>query len=244
MSADKPETPEEAFDRTKHSNFVASSVLDFKNFEGKFEFAVIGSRATPLDVTKLMALAAEWLLKQGAIGDSGGAVAADKALEHGYWKAYYSEIGNRLFNMGSIRVYLPFPSFEGLDRYQDRVEYVVANRLETWDEALTMAEKIYDSYGRNKTFRQLGPGMRALSGRNMMQVLGPMLDRPKDLIIFYAPPSKDKRLIVEGGTNLAVAKGDEYGVPMMNLYYPEQQELLRHCLATNNIDMLLKKARY
>lgn len=211
---------------------------------GKFEFAMIGSRATPNNVLELMADAAEWLLKKGAVGDSGGAPAADKALEHGYWKAYYSEIDNRLINLGNIRVYLPFPTFEGNDRFNDRVEYVVANRLSTWDEALVMAEKIYDNYGRNKSFAQLGPGIRAMGGRNMMQVLGPMLDRPKDIIIFYAPPAKDKKLIVEGGTNLAVALGDEYGVPMVNLYYPQQQELLRHCIRTNNVNMLIKLARY
>lgn len=204
------------------------------------EVAVIGSRETPDSIVELMTDFVAHFCNLGVVFDSGGAPQADRAVEQGYWRAYW----NNLEPPTLIRVYLPFSTFEGLDRYLDRPEYIVASTLPAWEEAKVMAANLYNNYGRNKTFNQLGVGIQALGTRNMFQVLGPKLSRPKDVIVFYAKPARDKKLIVEGGTNLAVALGDEYGIPMVNLYYSEQQELLKYAIQNSDLEILTLKGRY
>lgn len=207
--------------------------------DSKLRAAIIGSRETPKEIMDLAIEFAYEMIKRGVSFESGGAERMDKVPEIAYWRAHYEGAAR-----GDLRVYLPFPSFEGYERYADTAEYVNTPQLPNWDEARILATRLYNNYGRNKPLEQLSAGIQSLSYRNMYQVLGESLARPKDFIVFWAKPARDKRLIVEGGTNLAVALGDEYGIPMVNLFYPEQQELLRYVTKTGDIDLLLKKARY
>lgn len=233
---------EQRFEKNKMKNFTASSRLDGINLNqyANKEVAVIGSRETPNSIVELMTDFVAHFCNLGVVFDSGGAPQADRAVEQGYWRAYW----NNLEPPTRIRVYIPFATFEGLDRYQDKSEYIVASKLPAWDEAKVMAANLYNNYGRAKAFNQLSAGIQALGARNMFQVLGPELSRPKDLIVFYAKPARDKNLIVEGGTNLAVALGDEYGIHMVNLYYSEQQELLKYAIKNNDLEILTLKGRY
>lgn len=130
--------------------------------------------------------AEDWLLR------SGGARGADAAFEAGV-----SDPRHRA-------IYLPGRSFNG--RIAGPGGYVDSTRMPGWAAALETVNQYHPAPERLSSFA------RNLMARNAMQVLGPGLDRPADLIVAYTPGGD-----MVGGTAQALRMASDYGIPVRNL---------------------------
>jgi len=158
-------------------------------------YAGIGARATPPEVLELMTRLAsrmegeDWRLR------SGGAQGADAAFEAGVQAP-----GNRA-------IYLPGRSFNG--RVAGAGGYIDSTQLPAWQQALETVARYHPAPDR------LSPFARNLMARNAMQILGPNMDRPADLVVAYTPGG-----VVQGGTGQALRMAGSLGIPIRNLGDP------------------------
>jgi hypothetical protein len=174
-------------------------------------YAGIGSRQTPPDVLALMTRVAAYLRAQGWTLRSGHAQGADRAFEVG---------ANR-----KAVVYLPWPRF-GQDKYGDDPGMPVLGE-DVCDRArwaanhkVLVALKI-----RPKTE---APNIVPLMGRNVAQVLGMPGDPPSKFVVCWCPEMDGKP---QGGTACAVQLAAHEGIPVFNLFRPEDREKIEHRLA-------------
>ena len=133
---------------------------------------------------------------------SGGARGADAAFEAGV-----QDPANRA-------IYLPGRSFNG--RRAGRQGYFDSTQLPGWQGALETVNEYHPAPERLSDFA------RALMARNAMQVLGPSLDRPADLVVAWTPGGR-----VQGGTGQALRMAGNLGIPVRNLGDPEALALAR-----------------
>jgi hypothetical protein len=162
--------------------------------EGRI-YAGIGARETPPAVLDLMTQLAARMEVEGWRLRSGGARGADAAFEAG------------VQNPRNRAIYLPGASFN--QRQAGPGGYVDSTVLPSWQQALATVEQYHPAADR------LSPFVRSLMARNAMQVMGPAMDRPADLIVAYTPGAA-----VTGGTGQALRMAGELGIPIRNLGDP------------------------
>ena len=159
-------------------------------------YAGIGARATPPEVLALMTQLASRMEADGWRLRSGGARGADAAFEAGV-----SAPENRA-------IYLPGQAFNG--RAAGRGGYVDSTQLPGWQQALETVAQYHPAPDR------LSPFAKNLMARNAMQVMGPNMNRPADLVVAYTPGGA-----VQGGTGQALRMAGTLGIPVRNLGDPE-----------------------
>ena len=170
-------------------------------------YAGIGARATPPEVLEIMrALASrmeidDWKLR------SGGAKGADSAFEAG------------IANTANKSIYLPGRSFN--QRSAGMPGVYDSTRQPGWQEALQTVAEYHPAPG------QLSPFARNLMARNAMQVMGPRMDAPADLVVAYTPGGR-----ITGGTGQALRMAGDIGIPVRNLGDPAVLASVRRYLAT------------
>ena len=158
-------------------------------------YAGIGARITPVDVLDIMRLLADKLEDAGWLLRSGGAAGADSAFESG------------VKNRSNKCIYLPGPTFNGRSHGNG---YFDSTRFPAWDLAL----KTVDEFHPNPS--ALSDYARRLMARNALQVFGPNLERPADMIIGWTLNGE-----VIGGTGQALRMAEGCGIKVYNLGHPE-----------------------
>lgn len=74
---------------------------------------------------------------------------------------------------------------------------------------------------------------RQLHGRNSMIILGRNLKIPVKFVICYTPDGKPS-----GGTGVGIKMAEDHGIPVFNLFFPENKERVEKFLNVNQkIDM-------
>lgn len=121
-------------------------------------YAGVGSRATPVEIQKIMYDIAQRLASKDYILRSGGAEGADLAFEEGC-----GVVG------GKMEIYLPWPKFNGSDSPLTRPS----------SDAVEMASTIHPAWSKCSS------SARLLHGRNAHQVLGANLDDPVEFLICW-----------------------------------------------------------
>lgn len=155
-------------------------------------YAGIGSRETPNDILQVMRLLAGRMEHDGWKLRSGGARGADAAFESG------------VANQANRAIYLPGRSFNG--RQAGVPGYYDATQMPGWPQALQTVRQYHPAPER------LSPFARNLMARNAMQVLGPDLGRPADLVVAWTPGGR-----IAGGTGQALRMAGDLGIPIRNL---------------------------
>lgn len=126
-------------------------------------YSGIGARSSPLDICKLMANYAEYLVSIGYILRSGGASGADNAFETG------CDAGN-----GRKEIYLPWPEYNGnKSTFYDIPPY-----------AYQLAAEIHPVWNKLKF------SVKNLHARNCQILLGKDLKTPSEFVVCWTPGGK------------------------------------------------------
>ena len=168
-------------------------------------YAGIGARKTPPEVLAIMQGLATRMEDEGWRLRSGGAAGADAAFESG------------VQNQANRAIYLPGRSFN--QRTAGSGGYYDSTALPGWQDALETVRQFHPAPDR------LSPFARNLMARNAMQVLGPDLKSPADLVIAYTPGGQ-----VTGGTGQALRMAGSLGIPIRNLGDPQVLSAVRQYL--------------
>ena len=171
-------------------------------------YAGIGARSTPGDVLALMTQLAAQMEQEGWRLRSGGAAGADSAFEAG------------VTNPANRAIYLPGNSFNG--RRAGPGGYVDSTRQPGWEQALETVRQFHPAPDR------LSPFARNLMARNALQIMGPQMDRPADLVVAWTPGGA-----VTGGTGQALRMAGAFGIPVRNLGDPSVLASVRRYLGLN-----------
>jgi len=163
-----------------------------------FKIAGIGSRSTPTNILHTMQRIGLWCCDNSIIVRSGHAEGADQAFE----------AAGRF-----LEVYLPWKGFNcdfpiPISAHQKVWEYVPA-RDDNW-------------LALHPSPKSLKPSVRALMGRNAMQVLGPDHNDPVNVVVCWTPGGKEV-----GGTSHAMRIARTVGVPIINLAGCTEAEAFR-----------------
>lgn len=173
-------------------------------------YAGIGARATPSEVLRLMTQLAGRMESDGWRLRSGGARGADAAFEAG------------VQDPSRRAIYLPGASFN--QRQAGSSGYIDSTRLPGWEQALETVARYHPAPER------LSPFARDLMARNAMQVMGPNMDRPADLVVAYTPGGE-----VVGGTGQALRMAGALGIPIRNLGDPATLASVRRYLGLTGV---------
>lgn len=170
----------------------------------------IGSRSTPQEVLEQMSKVAYWLASQGHTLRSGKAGGADAAFQNGVeWFVYNSKVQPTTRH---AEIYVPWSKFgEGLWSCWDYVGGSDRN-------AEMIAQQLHPAW------HKCSQGAKKLHTRNVMQILGANLDKPSDLVLYYAPEDALGRVV--GGTATAVKLARQYGVTTINMAHQHWREHL------------------
>ena len=161
-------------------------------------YAGIGARNTPPDILDIMRFLADKLEDAGWLLRSGGASGADSAFESGV-KSYTNRC-----------IYLPGPSFNGKAPGKGCFDSTV---LPGWKHALMTVDEFHPNPSALSDF------VRKLMARNAMQVFGPTMESPAEMIIAW---TLDGEII--GGTGQALRMAEGCGIKVYNLGNPETLE--------------------
>jgi hypothetical protein len=138
----------------------------------------------------------DWLLR------SGGADGADTAFEQGVREPRHRAI------------FLPGEWFN--ERAAGPGGYYDSTKLPGWGKAMKTVDHFHPASN------NLSPFARKLMARNAMQILGPSLDRPADLVITWTEMGLRK-----GGTGQALRIAEEHGIKIINLGSPFYSHLIK-----------------
>lgn len=173
-------------------------------------YTLIGSRETPPEIQELMVATARKLAKQGWVGRSGGADAADKCLEIGCKDLPHL-----------MEVFLPWNGFNKC--YANREGYIDTPKLPSYTTAQRLAEELHPNW------TACSRGAKALHTRNCMQILGKDMKSPSRFVLCWGIPTDDKGN-VKGGTGQACRLAIKKDVEILNLYHEDVQKRLRKWL--------------
>jgi hypothetical protein len=163
-------------------------------------YAGIGARKTPpeilstIETFSAVMAAAGWRLR------SGGAEGADESFLKG---ADYLPLQRA--------IYLPGASFNGKTAGSGGCHD--ATKLPGWSKALETVDRYHPRPS------GLSPFARKLMARNAMQILGPSLDSPANLVVAWTLWGQ-----VVGGTGQALRIAIAHGIPILNLGLPKDLE--------------------
>ena len=180
----------------------------------------IGSRETPPEIILLMMNIGNQMAKVGWTLRSGNATGADQAFEAGH---FTSKVPNK------SEIYLPWKSFErtwldNMTKGEENMTVMVSDGPSR--AALEMAWQMFP-----ERMSRARASVTLLIGRNMHQVLGPNLDAPSDLVVFWAPVDPSGVGGVGGGTGYAAALAKKHGIKTYNLFDPKVEEHFRNAIA-------------
>lgn len=161
-------------------------------------YAGIGARLTPPNVLDIMRFLADKLEDEGWLLRSGGASGADSAFESG------------VKNPSNKCIYLPGPSFNGKTPGNGCFD---STTLPGWNHALLTVDEFHPSPWMLSDF------VRKLMARNAMQVFGPTMERPADMIIAWTLNGE-----IIGGTGQTLRMAEGCGVTVHNLGNAETLE--------------------
>lgn len=173
----------------------------------------IGSRETPEDVRELGIKFCTKLLQGAYILRSGGSGSADLCVDHAYWFNYYNHT-----LVGDMEAYLPWSYFNDFSNNQLDKELYIA--LDGEDAELgTKAREFVTQYHPNSG--KLGRGAYSMMARNAHQVLGRNLTDITTVVVCWSLLAPNRKVLGKGGTNFALSIAKDYGVPVLNLFYPK-----------------------
>ena len=170
-------------------------------------YAGVGSRETPPEILLMMSRISRKLTYQGWGLRSGGADGADNAFLEGALQA------NNVKET-PIEIYLPWEDYNGKGNEWYCVD---VSKLPNHHDAFDIASHFHPVWNRLKE------PVKALHTRNVYQILGRDLKTYSSRLICWAKPIKDGER-VRGGTATAVAMARHFGIPVMNLYFEEEQK--------------------
>lgn len=107
-------------------------------------------------------------------------------------------------------------------KYNTERGYIDSTRLENYEEARKMAEKLHPNWG------ACSRGAKALHTRNVYQILGHSLNHQSIFVLCYARPACAGE--VHGGTATAVRLASSLGSPIVNLWHDIDREKIREYL--------------
>lgn len=162
-------------------------------------YAGIGSRQTPYWVLKEMVKTAKDLAERGFVLRSGRAGGADQAFEYGVLLATNSP--------ELIQIYMPSNYFckklaDG-KIYHDTQKMMMDKNL--YDIALDIAKSLHPRPEVLKNY------IAHIMVRNVVQALGPDLDKPADFILCWTEGAK-----LKGGTAMVLRIAVKYNIPVFN----------------------------
>jgi hypothetical protein len=165
-------------------------------------YAGIGSRQTPRDVWDAMYRIGRRLGDKGYICRTGGADGADTAFE------FAARARTLPGGKPSVEVYLPWEGFNG------RKGIVIGDDQYLRDIAI-------EHYPRS--WHALREPVKRLMTRNSAQILGRGIGEPiSAFVICWTPEGKGG-----GGTGQAIRVARSYGVPVYDLFKPEDREMVK-----------------
>lgn len=121
-------------------------------------YAGIGSRSTPNEILEFQTRIATCLAKDGWLLSSGGAKGADEAFEKG------------ISNISENRIIIPWNGFNNKYSSEGYIDYSSYDKI-TKETCEWQVSNIHPSSDK------LSQGAKTLHSRNIMQILGPTLDR-------------------------------------------------------------------
>lgn len=170
----------------------------------------IGSRATPIEILRLMEALGRNLALRGWTLRSGGADGADTAFEEGAVAA-----------QGKKEIYLPWRRFNG----RDGDDFFWSYDKEIHERAEEIAGSVHPAWS------ACNHAARKLHTRNVYQVLGQTLDKPSSFIAFWTPEANTS------GTNQALRVGALHNVPSFNLRELHAKDELAEFLKVSTEDL-------
>lgn len=168
-------------------------------------YAGIGSRKTPPEKLAIIKKLAGLLEREGWLLRSGGADGADTAFEQGVRDPRHRAI------------FLPGDWFN--ERRAGSGGCYDSTKLPGWEKALKTVNRFHPAPDKLSAFA------RRLMARNAMQILGPKLNHPADLVITWTSMG-----MKTGGTSQALRIAEEYGVPIINLGALQYQQMTENSL--------------
>jgi hypothetical protein len=165
-------------------------------------YAGIGSRETPPETLVIIKKLAGLLEREGWLLRSGGADGADTAFEQGVRDPRHRAI------------FLPGDWFN--ERKAGSGGFYDSTKLPGWEKALETVDRFHPAPV------NLSPFARKLMARNAMQILGPKLNHPADLVITWTEMGLRK-----GGTGQALRIAEEYDIKVINLGSPFYSNLIQ-----------------
>lgn len=154
-----------------------------------------GARATPPDVLELISQIGKKHAESGGRIVHGGAPGADRAASR------------LVSNPEALSILLPGPNDpRGPDPQYAGGRVFDATQLPTWERAHAIARQYEDPYR---------PGGRNYNARNVMVLLGPGLDAPREKLVVWSPGAQ-----AIGGTGHAIRTAEGHGIPVRNLADP------------------------
>lgn len=200
----------------------------YKEGQKNMTYAGIGSRETSIDIQKEMYKIAKELESIGYVGQSGGAIGADKAFEGANqpWEKEDGTVsGTKEFTKSKANV-------TKWARYSDgkniASKFVVFKSSDSNDKVRNIAKEIHPK--KQELSEKDGLDLHA---RNTFQVFGKNLDTPVDFVLFYAQEQKDS-IRPKGGTGQAVEMARLKGIPTINMADKNWREQLDNVLNKNN----------
>ena len=143
---------------------------------------------------------------KGKVLRSGGADGADTAFQRG------------VRDPSKRQIFLPWDGFNGLKHCPENGifywKYLTGHKL-----AAETVRRYHPAPDR------LSAGGFSLMARNAMQILGPTMDDPVELVVCYAP--LDKKGNPKGGTSQAIRIAQDHGIQVKNLADESVLEPLR-----------------
>lgn len=155
-----------------------------------------GARTTPTEMQDLISRIAQKHVLSGGAVVHGGAPGADRAA------------GRLVSDPSKLSVYLKGNADpRGSDPMQVGGRVFNAQDLEIWQQARALAAQYEDPYR---------PGSRDYNARNMVVLMGPQLNTPRDRLVVWTPGGQ-----VIGGTGHAIRAAQGLGIEVRNLGSPE-----------------------
>lgn len=186
----------------------------------------VGSRKAPDEIAQLFTAFVYYTMTQGLEWASGSSGIMDEAVEQGalmFFDQVLKPEGKVLGDLDKhFRSYLPWPRFGDrptcLDDNGNARLYYVASKLANFSIAEDVASKLHPVWGR------LTQGAQKLHSRNVYQVLDVGLDRPSELIVYWAKPTSSGQ--VSGGTNMAVQIARQHKVLELNAFHSNVSDFM------------------
>lgn len=200
----------------------------YKEGQKNMTYAGIGSRETSIDIQKEMYKIAKELESIGYVGQSGGAIGADKAFEGANqpWEKEDGTVaGTKEFTKSKSNVTKWAKYSDGKNIAS---KFVVFKSSDSNDKVRNIAKEIHPK--KQELSEKDGLDLHA---RNTFQVFGKNLDTPVDFVLFYAQEQKDS-IRPKGGTGQAVEMARLKGIPTINMADKNWREQLDNVLNKNN----------